>query len=577
MLNTLLVLLLLTSGQIVRGLATRKFLSQYISVRHRLIFGVNGLGAVINLIAPLRLGDLFRFAILSRKKVGAKVSFYFLLVERFSDLVIANMLFFALSFFRPDLEISFVNSFGFFFGLAGIMFVVYGSIIFVGLTDSRLKLEFFRNIDIIFSKKSIFQLFVSLIGSWGFTSAALLILSLENSELLQGWVSVNSSYIDPYSMILNVNALLIVTLALPLALAYVYSFTIPSPKKLAWRTLKEFIAPGSVLIHLTPFKSTYAGSGASLFLAGVQNSDTLHEEIHMVRVENVNKGSFDPSLFMVDAVKNYNFPTVYFSKNFSDQRCTILEFITDNNSTSPSKNVFETLVESKKDSQAMIIDNLVKHVAGFHEPLVAENLDHFEVLPSLTIVNDLQNRIDRSCAYVFLALNSLKSNNRFLYSEIKLLGNSLNARLKLFEREIRAGSGHGDASLSNFLLQFQDSEMRIRSIDPNPRFHITNVEFDLAKIMQTTHGLYEFLIDDPNNFPNSIDQFEVARSSLGWNQFFDYSVSNLGNKYPVNYPLMNLFFMIHMLRIAPYKVHGDVEELEHYLRLLLWIRADVNF
>jgi hypothetical protein len=576
MLNTLLVLLLLTSGQIVRGLATRKFLSQYISVRHRLVFGVNGVGAIINLIAPLRLGDLFRFAILTRKKVGAKVSFYFLLVERFSDLLIANMLFFAMSFFRPDVKISYVNSFGFFFGLAGIMFVAYGGIISVRLTDSRLKLEFFRNIDIIFSKKSIFQLFVSLIGSWGFTSAALLILSLENRELLQGWVSVNSSYIDPYSMILNVNTLLIVALALPLALAYFYSLTIPSPKKLARRTLKEFVAPGSVLIHLTPFTSTYAGSGASLFLARVRNSDTLCEEIHMVRVENVYKGSFDPSLYMVDAVKNYSFPAVYFSKNFSDQRCTILEFITDNNSTSPSKNVFEALVESKKDRQAIIIDNLVKHVAGFHEPFVAENQDRFEVLPSLTLVNDLQNRIDRSCAYVFLALNSLKSNNRFLYQEIKLLGDSLNARLKLFEREIRAGSGHGDASLSNFLLQFQDSEMKIRSIDPNPRFQIANIEFDLAKIMQTTHGLYEFLINDTNHFPNSIDQFEVARSNLGWNQFFDNAVLNLDSNYPVNYPLMNLFFMIHMLRIAPYKVHGDDEELERYLRLLLWVRADVD-
>ena len=577
MLNTLLVLLLLTSGQIVRGLATRKFLSQYISVRHRLVFGVNGVGAIINLIAPLRLGDLFRFTMLARRKVGATVSFYFLLVERLSDLIIANMLFFTLSFLRPDLEISFVNGFGLFIGFAGIMFMLFGGKIGAGLIGSYLKLGFFRNIDIVFGKACIFRLFVSLIGSWGLTSAALLILSLKNRELLQGWVSVNSSYNDPYSIILDVNTLLIVTLALPLALAYAYSLTIPSPKSLAWRTLKEFVATDSVLSHLKPFKSAYAGSGSSLFLARVLYSDTQSEEIYMVRVESVNKESLSPSLFMLHAVKNFNFPQVYFSKNFSSQRCTIFEFITDNNSGSPSKNVFETLAESNKDSQIFIIDSVVKHVVGFHEPVIANNPDQFVGLSSLKIINDLQDRIDRSCAYVFLSMNPLKSSNRFLYSEIKSVGVALNARLRMFEGEIRAGSGHGDASLSNFLLQFRNSETVIRSIDPNPRFQIANLEFDLAKIMQTTHGLYEFLINDSNNFPKSADEFDMARTNLGWSQFFDNSLEKLENKHAINYQLMNLFFMVHMLRIAPYKVHGNSEELERYLRLLLWVCADVDF
>lgn len=577
MLNTLLVLLLLTAGQIVRGLATRKFLSQYISVRHRLVFGVNGVGSIINLVAPLRLGDLFRFAVLARRKVGGTVSLYFLLVERFSDLIIANMLFFALSFLRSDLEISVVNGFGFLFGFAGIMFIIYGGKISCRLTGSYLKFGLFKNINIIFGKKSIFRLFVSLIGSWGLTSSALLILSLENRELLQGWVSVNSSYNDPYSMILDVNTLLIVTLALPLALAYLYSLTIPSPKKIAQRTLKDFVAPGSVLSHLNPFESTFAGSGASLFLAGVRHSDTLNEETYMVRVENINNASLNTSFFMRDAIKNFNFPKVYFSKNSFNQRCTIFEFITDNNSISPSKNVFENLLESNKVTQAFIIDGLVKHIAGCHEPVVDRKREQFADLSSLKIIHDLQDRIDRSCAYVFLSMNPLKSGNRLLYSEIKSLGNSLNTRLRVFEGQIRAGSGHGDASLSNFLIQFRNSETVIRSIDPNPRFQIANLEFDLAKIMQTTHGLYEFLINNSNHFPKSLGEFEMARTNLGWSKFFDNSLLKLDKKYEINYQLMNLFFMVHMLRIAPYKVHGNSKELERYLRLLLWVCADVDF
>jgi hypothetical protein len=515
--------------------------------------------------------------VLARKQVGPTVAFYFLVVERLSDLLVANMIFFLLSILRSDLTISFVNVFGFFFGFIGLVFLIHAVKIKPSFTESFSFSELFRNVDIIFGKKSILQLFVSLVGSWVLTTAALLILSLRNSDLLQDWISVNSSYTDPYSIILNLKPLLYVTLALPLVLAYAYSLTIPSPKSIAKKTLKEFMGTGSNLRYLSPLVSRYAGSGASLFLAGIRSSEEVSDDVYLVRVELITQDSTNSSLFMINAEKDYNFPNIHFVRDFSNSKCTIQECITDSNSNLPSKNAFEVIIESDRDYQAFVMDNLVSHIIGFHKPLIAEDRNHFKDISKQMIVDSIENRINRSCAYVFLAVNPLNSSNRLLYSRIKRVGDSLSSQLRKFEDEIRIGNSHGDASMSNFLLQFEDSGMKIRSIDPNPRFQIANLEYDLAKVMQTTHGLYEFLISDSSNFPDSLENFQIARSNLGLSILFDRAIDKLEHKYPINHNLMRLFFMVHLFRIAPYKVQDASDELERYFRLILWVCSDADF
>ena len=567
----------LTLGQIVRGLATRKFLSNYVSISHRMIFGLNGIGAVVNFFAPFRAGDILRLTLLSKSKLGVKISFYFILVERISDLLIANAIFFLLGFFNPSLEFTSINQIGFLFGALGVSMLLYGKGVIPDKSGISRTSEFLKSIDMVFGKKQIFLLFVSLTWSWGLTTCALLILSYDNSGLLQDWVSVNSSYDDPNSMIFEINRVLLVTLIIPLALAFIYSFSLPSPNKLARKTMNDFINEGSKIESVSSFNSSYAGSGASLFQSAVYNSVSKTSEKYLVRVENRSGSDLDATSFMQNAVKAYRFPEVLFVRHFARSRCTVLELITDSGSNAPSKNAFELMIESDRETQVLIIGTLVKHIESFHGKSISVNPPKIENETKKSLIFDLEKRIQRANAFVFLVLNHLNAEDRRLYSQVSGVKDRLLSGLKTLESEIEIGSSHGDASMSNFLFQDRDETLNVRSIDPNPRFQIGNLEYDLAKVMQSTHALYEFLLTNFASFPVDFLNFKSRRLQLGWGEAFDDSITILRSQGKIDENLLDFFFILHLFRIAPYKIHGPSDEFKCYLNVLQWSALDANF
>jgi hypothetical protein len=429
----------------------------------------------------------------------------------------------------------------------------------------------------VFGKKEIFLLFTSLAWGWALTTCALLILSHNNSSLLQDWISVNSSYDDPNSMIFEINRVLLVTLLIPLALAFIYSFSLPSPKKLARKTMHEFVAEGSKIEFVSPFNSSYAGSGASLFQAAVANSISNTSERYLVRVEIRSSSDLDASSFMQNAAKAHRFPEALFVRRFARSKCTVLELITDSESNKPSRNAFELMIESNKETQVLIIRMLVKHIESFHMELNSVIPPELKVETKKSLIFDLEKRILRANAFVFLALNHLNAEDRRLYSQVSGIKNRLLSGLKTLESEIEIGSSHGDASMSNFLFQHRDETFNVRSIDPNPRFQIGNLEYDLAKVMQSTHALYEFLLKDFVSFPVDFPKFKSWRLQLGWGEAFDESLTNLRSLSKIDENLLDFFFILHLFRIAPYKIHGPTDEFKRYLNLLQWSALDADF
>jgi hypothetical protein len=542
-----------------------------------MIFGLNGIGAVVNFFAPFRAGDILRLTLLSKSKLGVKISFYFILVERISDLLIANAIFFLLGFFNPSLEFTSINQIGFLFGALGVSMLLYGKGVIPDKSGISRTSEFLKSIDMVFGKKQIFLLFVSLTWSWGLTTCALLILSYDNSGLLQDWVSVNSSYDDPNSMIFEINRVLLVTLIIPLALAFIYSFSLPSPNKLARKTMNDFINEGSKIESVSSFNSSYAGSGASLFQSAVYNSVSKTSEKYLVRVENRSGSDLDATSFMQNAVKAYRFPEVLFVRHFARSRCTVLELITDSGSNAPSKNAFELMIESDRETQVLIIGTLVKHIESFHGKSISVNPPKIENETKKSLIFDLEKRIQRANAFVFLVLNHLNAEDRRLYSQVSGVKDRLLSGLKTLESEIEIGSSHGDASMSNFLFQDRDETLNVRSIDPNPRFQIGNLEYDLAKVMQSTHALYEFLLTNFASFPVDFLNFKSRRLQLGWGEAFDDSITILRSQGKIDENLLDFFFILHLFRIAPYKIHGPSDEFKCYLNVLQWSALDANF
>jgi hypothetical protein len=378
-------------------------------------------------------------------------------------------------------------------------------------------------------------------------------------------------------MIFEINRVLLVTLIIPLALAFIYSFSLPSPKKLARKTMNDFINEGSKIESVSSFKSSYAGSGASLFQSTVYNSVSKTSEKYLVRVENRSGSDLDASSFMQNAVKAYRFPEALFVRQFARSRCIVLELIIDSGSNAPSKNAFELMIESDRETQVLIIGTLVKHIESFHSKSMSVNPPKIENETKKSLIFDLEKRIQRANAFVFLTLNHLNAEDRRLHSQVSGVKDRLLSGLKTLESEIEIGSSHGDASMSNFLFQDRDETLNVRSIDPNPRFQIGNLEYDLAKVMQSTHALYEFLLTNFASFPVDFLSFKSRRLQLGWGEAFDDSITILRSQGKIDENLLDFFFILHLFRIAPYKIHGPSDEFKRYLNVLHWSALDANF
>jgi hypothetical protein len=570
------VFFFLTSAQIIRGLGTRKFLANHSLVSHRFIYGINGFGTVVNLLLPFRMGDILRLILLSRRRFGLKVASYFLVLERLSDLIIANIIFFILSVLSSDFYLSPINPIGFSVGVFGITIIFLGTRLVPKRFKSSLLTDVIEGLNTIFHWKEYFRLFVALVLSWGFTTIAILIMSQKVQNFLQSWILINSSYSDPYSYILNREILLIITLLIPLSLAFAYSFSIPSAKSVARRTIQEFVGVNGSIQALQVFKTPYAGSGAVLYIATISDLRTSIQSEFMIRVEVAARHSNELNTFMIDSYSKFGFPKIYFTRKYRRASCTILEFITDHNSGIPSQNLFELLVDPTTANDYEMLEKLLVHIKNYHKNSAAPVGDFPSDSDREQIVRELNERVRRACAFAFMNLNQLKMVDRTIHFRIRGIRDQLISSILTLQKSITLGVSHGDATLSNFLIQKQLNELTIRSIDPNTRFSISNIEYDLAKVMQSTHSLFEFYLKDTKAFPSRESDFRELSSQVGWQSIFNSLIYSPALNIDIDKQLLNSFFMLHLIRIVPYRVYDSQLNFKKYLNLLVWVSDDVN-
>ena len=559
-------------GQIFRGLATRKFLADFYPLRHRFIFGLNAMGAFLNIIAPFRGGDIFRLLILSRKKLGLTVAFYFIFVERIADLLIANSLFFSIALIEPSLQFSTINYLGWLFGLIGFLAIVGISRI-AEFSRTPKNFRFLANsLRIVFSTRQYFLFSLSLLGGWVLTGCALLILASQNSTILQEWVSLNSSFSDPLSIVFTSFNYLFFALLIPLLLAFIYSFTIPSTRKIASKTFLKFSHDEFALFQINPFSSSFAGSGSELFLATRVQSDNDLSLNYLIRVEIDPEEQFNASEFIVGARPEFSFPHIYYQESAKNYRCTISELIVDATTGLPSQNVFEWMQHEKNNGGPEVLGRVTKLIHEFHSYPNSNTISLDEDLPKR-----VEERISRASAFIYLRLNQFKQLDRLRYGKFHEICNGLVGELDLLKSEFKVGECHGDASLTNFLVQDLGNRTKIRSIDPNPRFQISNIEYDLAKIMQSTHAMYEFYLEAPEKFPKNSHEFMLFQAQVGWAVHFQGSLGELNKIQKINYDLLRFFLLFHLIRIAPYKMQVDEQSFRRFLDLISWVDENVDF
>ncbi len=562
-------------GQILRGLATRKYLSYFTQVRHRDIFTINAIGSLTNLVFPLRIGDIGRIFLFSRKSLKVQISTVFVIIERVTDLLVVNLVILFSSIFIPSVPFGQLNALGIFVSLT-FLIIFYSS----AKTTIVKKINFLL---IFYHFKSVcnlsaYRYFFSMIFlNWIFTFTAIYILSLNNVSILQSWVNFNTKLGDPLTIIFRRDFSLMFTLLIPIIGAWIYSTYFPSTRKVAEKALDVLVRSDHELTELKKFNSNFAGSGDSLFQARINSKNNGKiENIQNVIVKVSKIGTALDSIKIEDFLKSnnniYNFPKILMAGVYRRRYYLVYEMISDSGSSKPSPNAYEFINSIKQEHKFEVMKETLEYIYSTGERTNAAE-------PSKNTMHDYQinaieERLKRSESISYLFLNVYRKNDREILEKLSHLIDRLTVDLNINSHKIKKGITHGDATLSNLLIQRNGDKRIFWSIDPNPRFPVGNLEFDLSKIMQSTHFMYEDLISFKGNEKYFFDNFKQIREDQGLVNIFNSIIKN--GEYNINVNLLNLFFLIHLIRLIPYKTNETKEFFSILIQLIIQMGDDVH-
>ena len=561
-------------GQILRGLATRKYLSYFTQVRHRDIFTINAIGSLTNLVLPLRIGDIGRIFLLSRKKLKVQISTVFVVIERVTDLLVANLVILFFSIFIPSVPFGKLNALGIFMSLAFLIF-------FYSSTKTKI-VKKINVLAVFFHFKSIcnisaYRHFFSMIFlNWIFTFTAIYILSLNDVLILQSWVSFNTKLGDPLTLIFRRDFSLMFTLLIPIIGAWIYSTYFPSSSKVAEKALNVLKENNYGLTDLKKFNSNFAGSGDALFQARINSkSNGKIENMQNVIVKVSKIGTALDSIEIEDFLKSnnniYNFPKILISGVYRRRYYLVYELISDSESDKPSPNAYEFIKSMEQENKFEVMKEALQYIystgerTNAAEPL-KNTIHDFQI-------NAIEERLKRSESISYLFLNVYRKNDRVILEKLSNLIDRLTVDLNKNSHKIKIGITHGDATLSNLLIQRNGDKKIFWSIDPNPRFPVGNLEFDLSKIMQSTHFMHEDLISFKGNERYFFNNFKQIREDQGLVNIFNSIIKN--GEYDIDVNLLNLFFLIHLIRLIPYKTNETKEFFSILIQLIIQMGDDV--
>lgn len=120
---------------------------------------------------------------------------------------------------------------------------------------------------------------------------------------------------------------------------------------------------------------------------------------------------------------------------------------------------------------------------------------------------------------------------------------------------------HGDLTVENIVCYRGRDVIDYYIIDPNPNNLLNSQNLDYAKLLQSLHGGYEFLMRT-NNFEVNENQINFLNNtsqqySLIYNFYRNYLIENFSDN-----KVKSIYFheIVHWLRLLPYKIKKDGEK-----------------
>jgi hypothetical protein len=543
--------ILLAASQLIRASAFRTLVANVQVFRLRDVVGVNSFAAILNILGPFRAGDIIKTIFFSRKGLGPRFSIFALIIERSFDLSITLILFL---FIANDREVT---------SLLTIVLVLLQMIFLYVITKKGirssnkwgfLKLKYIG---------SLFRLheFLNYLGklTLAWIVAFLGVLTLENrhSGLLESWISWNSKFGEPFSLLVSRNQFLILVLILPIAGLLLSTVLFKDSARIASKYLQqEAIKNGNNLGPVHRESSNFSGSGCEIFSQNSYGaSRSSVEESYLCKVEPKNRSGFLElqANFMQNNLETFNFPKVYNNGKSANFSFVVMENIINHSTKMQSENYARLISDCDPGTAAKLLSEVVEFLSSGKN----SNLD-IDSRPSKAL---LVERLDRVYAFITIQESLIRKAN----SQSRAFGLTLNEVIRLIEKrflfDVNSPS-HGDATLSNFLRQEVADGHAIRAIDPNPRVQIGRIEFDLGKIMQSTHSLYENTLINPSLIEIGLAGF-IRESQLDAKaKLFEDSLRRC--EIELDLELLRLFHLTHLIRILPYQYLRGKKHVDYW-------------
>ncbi|GGJ00890.1 lysylphosphatidylglycerol synthase transmembrane domain-containing protein [Paenibacillus hunanensis] len=609
---------LLLIGHYFKMLRWKQFVEIYESPNEQILLRSLTIGYLINFCLPFRIGELIRIILSGRKmKNGISFAFSTVLVDRCLDIIVVSILFslFAISRINEDL---FLNS-AIFYGTMAISLIILS---IISVKYSRLIKIFLRKIcsifnpklqlnmlffcwSIITSFKDIFRkvnkfdlikyssiIWISYLSSY-FMLGLFLAKEMHKNEFFGIFSTLFSrSSLDSgtsnlfttvQTMSLSPQIWFASYLLIPLLVLWVISYL---PTNLKNAVFSGKVASSGATLNLLPqvseedrlnfLEAYFSGNGREYLAKYIelnQNVSILQDysagsNATVMLCIDENKSFYRKYAFGEDGDKLYEqlewlrkyenrlpLPKIL-SEQHGDGYCSYdMEYSVSasgffnymhsrpiEKTKSILRHSLDTLAESLYNCNSIKADNqtILKYIDG----KVKSNLEK------------IKNAKEIKHLYEF---DELIINGR-CYKNLKLLEQYLEVDylIEVFKDDIYTEI-HGDLTIENIICTEEENDQcDFYLIDPNTGNIHNSPNLDYAKLLQSLHGGYEFLMKTQTVSVNKNEiKFLFTRSQI-YDQIFAFYLSYLQEKFDEQ-KIRSIFFheVIHWLRLMPYKIEKN--------------------
>ncbi len=632
----ILAITLLMLGHYFKMLRWKQFVEIYETPSEKTLMRSLSLGYLVNFCLPFRLGDLVRAIFVGRKmKNGISFSVATVIVDRYLDIIVVSIIFIVFSLFGVNDEA--IQSSTMFYGSLSVFLIVlavvsmrYSKFIKVilkkmcSIFNMRIQLNllffcwsFITSFKDIFRKIQKAKLLAYTVCIWGAYLSSYYTLSVflteemhfsgfsslftilfSNGSLDMGTISI------VYDMQLNSKLLLGAYLLLPLIALWGISFI---PRKLRATVLTFRSMNDKKALNLLPqinevdrlnFLEVYfSGNGREYF----EKYISLNQEISIIQDYSAgsnatvmlcmdeNRSFYRKYAFGEDGAKLYEqlqwlhayeeyipLPKII-SETQGEGYCSYdMEY---NSSAVSLFNYIHSrpLEKSKKiirNSLNCLDKNLYTRMKRPADPKLISEYISSKVLNN---INKIKNAKELKAIYEHptIFINGVE------YKNLKSLEEYLNEDYlyEVFKDDIYSEI-HGDLTIENIIcVEDSNYASSFYVIDPNTGNIHNSPNLDYAKLLQSLHGGYEFLMKTQNISvsKNHID-FLLTRSQV-YNSMLSFYTNYLSEKFSKK-ALRSIFFheIIHWLRLMPYKIEKNGKRaLIFYAGMIMVINDVVNW